>query len=96
LEHFTRTADIVVAALGKPEFLKGNMVKDGAIVIDVGITRIVDAHHPKGYRIVGDADFNSVAPKCSWITPVPGGVGAMTIAALMQNTLEAWKRNIGH
>lgn len=96
LEHFTRNADIVVAALGKPEFLKGNMIKDGAIVIDVGITRVVDKQHPKGYRIVGDADFNSVAPKCSWITPVPGGVGAMTIAALMQNTLEAWKRNTGH
>ena len=96
LEHFTRNADIIVAALGKPEFLKGSMIKDGAIVIDVGITRIVDAQHPKGYRIVGDADFSSVAPKCSWITPVPGGVGAMTIAALMQNTFEAWKRNTGH
>ena len=96
LEHFTRNADIVVAALGKPEFLTGSMIKEGAIVIDVGITRVVDNQHPKGYRIVGDADFNSVAPKCSWITPVPGGVGAMTIAALMQNTLEAWKRNTGH
>ena len=95
LEHFTRHADIVVAALGRPEFLKGSMIKEGAIVIDVGITRIADTTHPKGYKIVGDADFNSVAPKCSWITPVPGGVGAMTIAALMQNTLEAWNQNTG-
>jgi len=71
------------------------MIKEGAIVIDVGITRIADTTHPKGYKIVGDADFNSVAPKCSWITPVPGGVGAMTIAALMQNTLEAWNQNTG-
>ena len=70
------------------------MVKEGAIVIDVGITRMKDDSAAKGYRICGDVDFETVAPKCSWITPVPGGVGAMTIAALMQNTLEAYKRRL--
>lgn len=93
LKSFTLQADIVVAALGRPEFLKADMVKPGAIVIDVGITRVEDATSPKGYKILGDAEFQPLAAKCSWITPVPGGVGAMTIAALMQNTLEAWKRN---
>ena len=93
LKSFTLQADLVVAALGKPEFLKADMVKPGAIVIDVGITRVEDATSPKGYKILGDAEFHPLAEKCSWITPVPGGVGAMTIAALMQNTLEAWKRN---
>jgi methylenetetrahydrofolate dehydrogenase (NADP+)/methenyltetrahydrofolate cyclohydrolase len=93
LKSFTLQADIVIAALGKPEFLKADMVKTGAIVIDVGITRVEDLTSPKGYKILGDADFEPLSEKCSWITPVPGGVGAMTIAALMQNTLEAWKRN---
>jgi methylenetetrahydrofolate dehydrogenase (NADP+)/methenyltetrahydrofolate cyclohydrolase len=93
IKSFTLQADIVVAALGKPEFLTANMVKPGAIVIDVGITRVIDTSASKGYRILGDAEFQPLAEKCSWITPVPGGVGAMTIAALMQNTLEAWKRN---
>lgn len=93
LKSFTLQADLVIAALGKPEFLKADMVKPGAIVIDVGITRVEDATSPKGYKILGDAEFHPLAEKCSWITPVPGGVGAMTIAALMQNTLEAWKRN---
>lgn len=93
LKSFTLQADLVIAALGKPEFLKADMVKSGAIVIDVGITRVEDATSPKGYKILGDAEFYPLAEKCSWITPVPGGVGAMTIAALMQNTLEAWKRN---
>lgn len=93
LKSFTLQADLVVAALGKSEFLTADMVKEGAIVIDVGITRLPDETSPKGYRIAGDVDFNGVSGKCSWITPVPGGVGAMTIAALMQNTLEAWKRN---
>lgn len=79
-------ADIIVAALGKPEFLTADMVKEGAVVIDVGITRVDDATKKKGYSIKGDVHFESVAPKCSFITPVPGGVGAMTIAALMKNT----------
>lgn len=95
LETHTRQADLVVAALGKPEFLKADMVKPGAVVIDVGITRISDASSAKGYKIVGDVAFEEVAQKASWITPVPGGVGAMTIAALMQNTLEASLRRQG-
>lgn len=79
-------ADIIVAALGKPEFLTADMVKEGAVVIDVGITRVEDPAKKKGYSIKGDVHFETVAPKCSYITPVPGGVGAMTIAALMKNT----------
>lgn len=94
LSYHTKQADILVAALGKPLFLKAEMVKEGAIVIDVGITRLEDSTAVKGYRICGDVDYEQVAPKCSWITPVPGGVGAMTIAALMQNTLEAYKRRL--
>jgi methylenetetrahydrofolate dehydrogenase (NADP+)/methenyltetrahydrofolate cyclohydrolase len=92
IELHTLQADIVVAAIGKPLFLKANMVKAGAVVIDVGITRVEDATQTKGYKICGDVDFEDVAEKSSWITPVPGGVGAMTIAALMQNTFEAFKR----
>jgi methylenetetrahydrofolate dehydrogenase (NADP+)/methenyltetrahydrofolate cyclohydrolase len=86
LEAICLQADIIVAALGKPEFLTADMVKEGAIVIDVGITRVEDKTKKKGYAIKGDVHFETVAPKCSYITPVPGGVGAMTIAALMQNT----------
>lgn len=82
-------ADIVVAALGKPEFLKADMVKDGAVVIDVGITRTDAPSKQRGYTIKGDVDFANVAPKCSFITPVPGGVGPMTIAALLINTYKA-------
>lgn len=89
IEQLTRRADVVISALGIPDFLKADMVKDGAIVIDVGITRVPDDSHPKGYRIKGDVDFDSVAPKTSFITPVPGGVGPMTIAMLLQNTLLA-------
>lgn len=85
---YTRNADIIIAALGVPEFLKGDMVKEGAVVIDVGITRL-PADNEKGYRIVGDVEFDSVAPKCSYITPVPGGVGPMTIISLMKNTFMA-------
>src|SRR5688500_7627891 len=79
-------SDIIVAALGKPAFLKKDMVKEGAIVIDVGITRVEDATKKSGYTLKGDVDFENVAPKCSYITPVPGGVGLMTIAALLMNT----------
>lgn len=95
IEQLTRKADIVISALGIPEFLKADMVKDGAIIIDVGITRVADDTHPKGYRIKGDVDFDEVAPKASYITPVPGGVGPMTIAMLLKNTLLArqWKQD---
>lgn len=82
-------ADIIIAALGKPEFVTADMVKEGAVVIDVGITRINSDKNPKGYKLKGDVKFDEVAPKCSYITPVPGGVGAMTIAMLLKNTLEA-------
>ena len=94
LSSFIKNADIVVAALGKPESILAEDIKEGAVVIDVGITRLDDSSAPKGYRIVGDVDFKNVAPKCSWITPVPGGVGMMTIAALMQNTFTAYLKNI--
>jgi len=90
IEQYTRSADIIIAALGVPGFLKADMVKEGAVVIDVGITR-VPADNEKGYRIMGDVDFDAVAPKCSFITPVPGGVGPMTIVSLMRNTLKAYK-----
>jgi methylenetetrahydrofolate dehydrogenase (NADP+)/methenyltetrahydrofolate cyclohydrolase len=89
LAEYTRRADIIIAALGVPEFLKGDMVKEGAVVVDVGITRI-PADNEKGYRIVGDVAFDEVAPKCSHITPVPGGVGPMTIISLLRNTLQAY------
>jgi methylenetetrahydrofolate dehydrogenase (NADP+) / methenyltetrahydrofolate cyclohydrolase len=92
LAAFTRQADIVVAALGRPGFLKGDMVKEGAVVVDVGITRVPDTSKKKGFAIKGDVDFDEVAPKSSWITPVPGGVGLMTIGALMMNTLKACER----
>jgi methylenetetrahydrofolate dehydrogenase (NADP+)/methenyltetrahydrofolate cyclohydrolase len=85
-------ADIIVAALGKAEFLTADMVKDGAVVIDVGITRVVDATKKSGFALKGDVDFANVAEKASWITPVPGGVGLMTIGALMKNTLDACER----
>jgi methylenetetrahydrofolate dehydrogenase (NADP+)/methenyltetrahydrofolate cyclohydrolase len=89
LSELCRSADILVAALGKPEFVTADMVKEGATVIDVGITRVEDATKKRGYRIAGDVDFQAVAPKCSFITPVPGGVGPMTIAALLKNTYRA-------
>jgi methylenetetrahydrofolate dehydrogenase (NADP+)/methenyltetrahydrofolate cyclohydrolase len=85
-------ADIIVSALGVPNFVKADMVKPGAVVIDVGITRVEDASRPRGYRIVGDVDFEQVAEKASYITPVPGGVGPMTIAMLLKNTLLARRR----
>ena len=94
LEEFTKVADILIVALGKPEFVKSNMVKEGAVVIDVGITRVEDSSRLKGYKVVGDVDFQSVAPKCSYITPVPGGVGLMTVASLIKNTLLAAKKEI--
>ena len=89
LAGITREADSVVAALGMAEFLTGDMVKEGVTVIDVGITRVPDATKKRGYRLAGDVDFRSVSPKASYITPVPGGVGPMTIAMLLKNTLQA-------
>jgi len=82
-------ADIIIAAIGKPHFLKEDMVKEGAVVVDVGITRVPDESKKSGYRLAGDVDFENVSPKCSFITPVPGGVGPMTIAALLKNTFRA-------
>jgi len=93
LEAITKDADIIISALGVPNFLKGNMVKEGAVIIDVGITRVTDENAPRGYRIVGDVDFEEVAPKSSFITPVPGGVGPMTIAMLLKNTLLSRSRH---
>lgn len=93
LKDICSKADLIVAALGKPEFLKGDMVKEGAIVIDVGITRVIDPSKKKGYAIKGDVHFEEVSPKCSYITPVPGGVGPMTIAGLMKNTFLACTKN---
>jgi methylenetetrahydrofolate dehydrogenase (NADP+)/methenyltetrahydrofolate cyclohydrolase len=87
-------ADIIVVALGVPEFLKADMVKDGAVVIDVGTTRMPSSTTKSGYKLTGDVKFDEVSPKCSYITPVPGGVGPMTILSLMRNTLLAAKRSI--
>jgi len=92
LKEICLNSDIIVAALGKPEFVKPDMVKEGAIVIDVGITRVPDSSKKSGFALKGDVAFADVAPKCSFITPVPGGVGPMTIAALMKNTFTALKR----
>ena len=90
LKEICLQGDIIVAALGKPEFLKADMVKEGAVIIDVGITRVEDATAKKGFRIKGDVAFDEVAPKSAAITPVPGGVGLMTIAGLLKNTLQAY------
>ena len=93
LEFFTKNADIVISALGVPNFLKANMVKDGVVIIDVGITRVKDLNKTKGYVLKGDVDFDSVKEKASYITPVPGGVGPMTIISLLQNTLKAYHQS---
>lgn len=82
----------MIAAIGQPNFVKGDMVKNGAVVIDVGTTRVPDASKKSGFRLCGDVQFSEVAPKCSFITPVPGGVGPMTICMLMKNTLSAAKK----
>ncbi|MBQ3619828.1 MAG: bifunctional methylenetetrahydrofolate dehydrogenase/methenyltetrahydrofolate cyclohydrolase FolD [Bacteroidales bacterium] len=91
LKEIARTADILVAAIGRPGFVTADMVKDGAAVIDVGTTRVPAADTKSGFRLKGDVDFENVAPKCSYITPVPGGVGPMTICSLLKNTLKAGK-----
>lgn len=93
LAEITKQADILIVAIGKPEFLTANMVKDGATVIDVGIHRIEDATKKSGFRLIGDVKFDEVAPKCAFISPVPGGVGPMTIASLLKNTLLAVRRD---
>lgn len=87
---YTREADIVIAAMGMPNFVTADMIREGAVVVDVGINRVEDPSAKKGYRLVGDVDFDAVAPKCSFITPVPGGVGPMTVAMLMANTFQAF------
>lgn len=94
LGEITKQADIIIAALGSPEFLKAEMVKEGAVIIDVGTTRVPSTLTKSGFKLKGDVDFENVAPKCSFITPVPGGVGLMTRIALMQNTLLAAKKEI--
>ena len=94
LKEICLQADIVIAALGRPEFVKEDMIKPGAVVIDVGTTRVPDASRPSGYRLCGDVDYANVAEKCSFITPVPGGVGPMTICSLMKNTLLARKGEV--
>jgi methylenetetrahydrofolate dehydrogenase (NADP+)/methenyltetrahydrofolate cyclohydrolase len=94
LAFHTRQADILIAAVGKPEFITADMVKEGAVVIDVGTTRVEDATRKSGYKLKGDVNFDEVAPKCSFITPVPGGVGPLTIAMLLKNTLRAAKQEV--
>lgn len=96
LKEHCKRADILVAAVGIPGMVKADMVKEGAVVIDVGITRVEDATAKRGFRLKGDVDYAEVAPKCSWITPVPGGVGPMTIVSLLRNTLVAAQRTASH
>ena len=93
LPAFTRQADILIAAIGKPEFVTADMIKPGAVVIDVGVNRVPDPTKKSGYRLTGDVHFPTVAPLCSKITPVPGGVGPMTVALLMKNTVKARRLN---
>ncbi|MBP5306571.1 MAG: bifunctional methylenetetrahydrofolate dehydrogenase/methenyltetrahydrofolate cyclohydrolase FolD [Paludibacteraceae bacterium] len=94
LKEIAREADIIIAAMGSPKFVTADMVKEGATVIDVGTTRVPDASKKSGFRLTGDVDFENVAPKCAYITPVPGGVGPMTICSLLKNTLLAGKKEI--
>jgi methylenetetrahydrofolate dehydrogenase (NADP+)/methenyltetrahydrofolate cyclohydrolase len=94
LKEITLQADIIIAAMGSPKFLKADMVKDGAVIIDVGTTRVPAPDTKTGFKLTGDVDFENVAPKCSYITPVPGGVGPMTICSLMKNTLLAGKKEV--
>lgn len=94
LKKYTATADILIAAIGRPKFITADMVKDGVVVIDVGINRVEDKSTEKGYKLVGDVDFEEVSRKASYITPVPGGVGPMTIAMLLQNTYESFNKSL--
>ena len=93
LKEITRTADVLISAIGRLQFIKSDFIKDGAVVVDVGITRHPDPTAEKGYRILGDVDFDDVKEKASYITPVPGGVGPLTIACLMKNTLLLYKKH---
>ncbi|MFN5848173.1 MAG: bifunctional 5,10-methylenetetrahydrofolate dehydrogenase/5,10-methenyltetrahydrofolate cyclohydrolase, partial [Chitinophagales bacterium] len=93
IESYTREADILIVAIGKPKMITAEMVKEGAVVIDVGITRVSD-NSEKGFHLEGDVDYDGVAPKCSYITPVPGGVGPMTVTMLLFNTLQARKKTL--
>ena len=93
LAEITRQADVLIAAIGRPNFVTENMVKDGVAIIDVGINRVADESKKSGYRLVGDVEFETIASKASKITPVPGGVGPMTVAMLMHNTFRAFKLN---
>ncbi len=93
LVDYTKKADVIVIALGIPNYLKADMVKEGVVIIDVGINRIEAPERKSGYKLVGDADFDDISPKCSYITPVPGGVGPMTVTSLLTNTLQAYKNN---
>jgi len=92
--EYTREADILIVALGKPGFIKADMVKEGAVIVDVGLTRVEDNTKKSGFALKGDVDYNEVAPKCSFITPVPGGVGPMTIVALLENSLKAARKEV--
>lgn len=94
IKEICRTADIIIAAMGCPNFVTADMVKEGAVVLDVGTTRLPDPNSPKGWKLTGDVCFDEVAPRCSYITPVPGGVGPMTIVSLMRNTLMASKKSV--
>ena len=94
IDEEIKNADIIIAAIGVPYFVKEHMVKEGAVVIDVGINRVKDPNRKSGYRLVGDVDFDPVAPKCSYITPVPGGVGPMTVTSLLLNTLKSARKEI--
>lgn len=94
LAAHTRKADILIAAIGAPEFVKGDMVKEGAVIIDVGINRVEDPTSKSGYKLVGDVDYAAVAPKAAWITPVPGGVGQLTVVALLINTLKSARSEV--
>jgi methylenetetrahydrofolate dehydrogenase (NADP+)/methenyltetrahydrofolate cyclohydrolase len=94
LKEITRQADILIAAMGQPEFIKADMVKEGAVVIDVGITRIKSEVTKSGWKLIGDVKFDEVAPHCSYITPVPGGVGLLTVIALLKNTLLSAKKTL--
>jgi methylenetetrahydrofolate dehydrogenase (NADP+)/methenyltetrahydrofolate cyclohydrolase len=96
LESIAREADILIAALGRPQFVKGNMVKEGAVVVDVGITRMESSLTKSGYKLFGDVHFEEASLKASYITPVPGGVGLMTIAGLLKNTLSAARREFSY
>lgn len=96
IKEITRQADIIIAAMGRPASITADMVKDGAVIIDVGTTRVPDATRKSGFRLSGDVDFENVAPKCSFISPVPGGVGPMTITQLMRNTLQAAQQHLQH